>query len=100
MVQGSNSHYETDFGVSSAEGAGNTKIGFLKARQRRAFKKPIFIIIAGCRASPCTQQLLSIASKDYASYLDTSTEIACMISSISKVIEKTCLNLNKTKDWS
>jgi hypothetical protein len=44
----SNSHYETDFGVSSAFGAGNTKIGFLKARQRRAFKKPIFIIrIAG-----------------------------------------------------
>ncbi len=37
------SHYETDFGVSSAEGAGNTKIGFLKARQRRAFKKPIFL---------------------------------------------------------
>ncbi|GBO56825.1 hypothetical protein APA_5160 [Pseudanabaena sp. lw0831] len=26
----SNSHYETDFGVSSAKGAGNTKIGFLK----------------------------------------------------------------------
>ena len=22
-------HYETDFGVSSAEGAGNTKIGFI-----------------------------------------------------------------------
>jgi len=40
----SNSHYETDFGVSSTEGAGNTKIGFLKARQRRAFKKPIFIM--------------------------------------------------------
>ncbi|OYQ66767.1 hypothetical protein B9G53_03310 [Pseudanabaena sp. SR411] len=39
----SNSHYETDFGVSSVLGAGNTKIGFLKARQRRAFKKPIFI---------------------------------------------------------
>jgi len=41
---GSNSHYETDFGVSSAFGAGNTKIGFLKARHRRAFKKPIFIM--------------------------------------------------------
>jgi|GEM_PF-1645048 len=40
----SNSHYETDFGVSSAAGAGNTKIGFLKARQRRAFKKPILIM--------------------------------------------------------
>jgi hypothetical protein len=39
-----NSHYETDFGVSSAYGAGNTKIGFLKARLRRAFKKPIFIM--------------------------------------------------------
>jgi hypothetical protein len=40
----SSSHYETDFGVSSAYGAGNTKIGFLKARRRRAFKKPIFIM--------------------------------------------------------
>jgi hypothetical protein len=38
----SNYHYETDFGVSSAEGSGNTKIGFLKARLRRAFKKMIF----------------------------------------------------------
>jgi hypothetical protein len=38
----SNSHYETDFGISSACGAGNTKIGFLKAHLRRAFKKPIF----------------------------------------------------------
>jgi hypothetical protein len=39
---------ETDFSISSAEGAGNTKIGFLKALQRRAFKKPIFIMrIAG-----------------------------------------------------
>ena len=37
------SHYETDFGVSSAEGSGNTKIGFLKARHWRAFKKPIFL---------------------------------------------------------
>ncbi|MFN5396554.1 MAG: hypothetical protein ACK5C4_02865, partial [Pseudanabaena sp.] len=89
-----------DWGVPRADAAGTTKIGFLNARQRRAFKKSIFIIIAGYRAKPCTQQLLSIASKDYASYLDTSTEIACMISSISKVIEKTCLNLNKTKDWS
>ena len=25
-------HYENDFGVSSAVGAGNTKIGFLKAQ--------------------------------------------------------------------
>jgi len=40
----SNSYYETDFGVSSAEGAGNTKIDFLKARQRRAFKKSICIM--------------------------------------------------------
>ncbi len=40
----SNSHYETDFGVSIACGDGNTKIGFLKARLRRAFKKPIFIM--------------------------------------------------------
>ncbi len=39
-----NSHYATDFGVSSAFGAGNTKIGCLKARQRRAFKQPIFIM--------------------------------------------------------
>jgi hypothetical protein len=39
-----NSHFETDFGVSSAGGAGNTKIGFLKARRRRAFKKPILIV--------------------------------------------------------
>jgi len=44
----SNSHYETYFVVSSAFGAGNNKIGFLKARQRRAFKKPILIMrIAG-----------------------------------------------------
>jgi len=35
---------KTDFGVSSAEGAGNTKIGFLKANQRLAFKKPILIM--------------------------------------------------------
>jgi hypothetical protein len=31
-------------GVSSTEGTGNTQIGFLKARPRRAFKKPIFIM--------------------------------------------------------
>ncbi len=40
----SNSHYATDFGVSSAEGAGNTKIGCLKARRWRAFKQPMFIM--------------------------------------------------------
>jgi hypothetical protein len=40
----SNSRYETDFGVSSAFGAGNTKIGFLKVRRWRTFKKPIFIM--------------------------------------------------------
>ena len=38
----SNSHYEIDFGVSSA--FGNTKIDFLKAHLRRAFKKSIFIM--------------------------------------------------------
>jgi hypothetical protein len=40
----SNSHYETNFGVFSACGAENTKIGLLKARLRWAFNKPIFII--------------------------------------------------------
>jgi hypothetical protein len=35
---------ETDFVVSSAKGAGNDKIGFLKASLRLAFKKPIFIM--------------------------------------------------------
>jgi hypothetical protein len=40
----SNSLAETNFGVSSAEGAGNTKIGFLKASLWLAFKKPIFIM--------------------------------------------------------
>jgi len=46
----SNSNYETDFGVSSAKGAGNTKIGFLKAYLCCAFKKTIFIMrIAGLR---------------------------------------------------
>ncbi|MFN5396001.1 MAG: hypothetical protein ACK5C4_00035 [Pseudanabaena sp.] len=35
--------YEPYFSVSSADGAGNTKIGFLKAHRWRAFKKPIFI---------------------------------------------------------
>jgi hypothetical protein len=44
LLMRSNSHYETDFGVSNAEGIGYTKIGFLKARLRRAFKKPIFIM--------------------------------------------------------
>jgi hypothetical protein len=40
--------HETYLGVPPAGGAGNTKIGFLKARRWRAFKKPIFIIrIAG-----------------------------------------------------
>jgi hypothetical protein len=43
-AQSSNSHYETNFGVSSACDAVNTNIGFLKARRRRAFKKPIFIM--------------------------------------------------------
>ena len=42
--QPSDSHYETNFGVSSAEGARNTKIGCLKARRWRAFKQPIFIM--------------------------------------------------------
>ena len=40
----SNSHYEIDFGVSSAFGARNTKIDFLKAYLWRAFKKSIFIM--------------------------------------------------------
>ena len=40
----SDSYYETNFGVSRAFGARNTKIGCLKARQRRAFKQPIFIM--------------------------------------------------------
>jgi|GEM_PF-6169498 len=41
-------YYEANFGVSRAFGFGNTKIVFLKARQRRAFKKTIFIArIAG-----------------------------------------------------
>jgi hypothetical protein len=38
----SNSHYETNFGFSSAAGAGKPKIGFLKASLWLAFKKPIF----------------------------------------------------------
>ena len=33
-----NSHYGTDISVSSAFGAGNTNIGYLKARLWRAFK--------------------------------------------------------------
>jgi|GEM_PF-1872879 len=40
----SNSHYETYFCASSALDTGNTKIIFLKARQRRAFKKTILIM--------------------------------------------------------
>ncbi|NUN67328.1 hypothetical protein HCU40_22000 (plasmid) [Pseudanabaena biceps] len=36
---------KTDFVISSAKGARNNKISFLKARLRRAFKKLIFIII-------------------------------------------------------
>jgi|GEM_PF-4062407 len=44
LLGSNNSHYETDFGVSSAEGAGNTKISFLKARRWRAFKKLILIM--------------------------------------------------------
>jgi hypothetical protein len=39
----SNSDYESDFSVSSAKGAGNTKISFLKAHLRWTFKKLIFI---------------------------------------------------------
>jgi hypothetical protein len=49
VFESSNSHHETDFGVSSPFGAGNTKIGFFKAYLRCAFKKTIFIIIAGLR---------------------------------------------------
>jgi hypothetical protein len=40
---GSNSQYENDFGISSAFGAGNAKIVFLRARRWRALKKTIFI---------------------------------------------------------
>ncbi|MCL1495183.1 MAG: hypothetical protein M1G31_31200, partial [Pseudanabaena sp. Salubria-1] len=36
--------YKIFFGVSSAKGAGNTKIGFFKAHRRCSFKKPIFIM--------------------------------------------------------
>ncbi|WP_103669559.1 hypothetical protein [Pseudanabaena sp. BC1403] len=39
-----NSHYETDFGVSSTFGAGNTKICFWKAHIRSAFQKQVFIM--------------------------------------------------------
>jgi len=35
-------NYETDFGVSSAKGTGNTKISFLKACRWQAFRKLIF----------------------------------------------------------
>jgi hypothetical protein len=49
-MQISNSHYETNFGVSSAKGAGNTKIDFLLAHLRGAVKKSIFIMrIAECK---------------------------------------------------
>jgi hypothetical protein len=34
------SHYETDFGVSSAYGAGNTKISFLKPHRKLTYKEP------------------------------------------------------------
>jgi hypothetical protein len=57
VVSLSNFHYETDFGISSAEGAGNTKIGFLKARQRRAFKKPIFTMRIAALAHHLTTSL-------------------------------------------
>jgi hypothetical protein len=52
------SHYETDFSISSAFGAGNTKIGFLKAIQRLAFKKPIFIM----RIAGALQRCIAIAT--------------------------------------
>jgi len=34
-VKGGNSHYETNFGVCSAYGAANPKIGFLKGGAKR-----------------------------------------------------------------
>ena len=37
-------YYGTNFGVYSAKGAVNTKIGFLKAHRRWAFKKQIFLM--------------------------------------------------------
>jgi len=40
----SNSYYETNFGVCSAYGAANPKIGFLKGSRRLPFKKPISIM--------------------------------------------------------
>ena len=43
-LRNSNAHYENNFGVSSAKGAGNTKIVFLKAHLTWAFKKTIFIM--------------------------------------------------------
>jgi hypothetical protein len=51
MQRFGNAHYETDFGVASAKGAGNTKIGCLKAGLRLAFKQPIFIMRIASRAS-------------------------------------------------
>jgi hypothetical protein len=50
VFESSNSHYETDFGVSSPFGAGNTRIGFLKPTFAVLSKKTIFIMrIAGLR---------------------------------------------------
>jgi hypothetical protein len=43
MWRDSNSHYETDFGVSSAEGAGNTKIGFCESPPTAGFHKNRFL---------------------------------------------------------
>jgi len=40
----SNSHFETNFGVCSALGAANPKIGFLKDSRKLPFKKPISIM--------------------------------------------------------
>ncbi|MCA6530178.1 MAG: hypothetical protein IM593_09445 [Pseudanabaena sp. M125S2SP2A07QC] len=48
-------HYENDFAFNNAVGAGNTKIGFLKARRRWAFKKPIFIMRITALLSSKTQ---------------------------------------------
>ncbi len=48
-------HFHKDFGVSSAVGAGNTKIGFLKAHLWWAFKKPIFIMRITALLSSKTQ---------------------------------------------
>ena len=66
ICHGSNSHYETDFGVSSAFGAGNTKIGCLKARRWRAFKQPIFIM----RTADVTAIAVTYYLRDYFIYLN------------------------------